>query len=842
MATQQIEVRVVDKTQAALRNIDRRIQGVERSLISVNQVAGIAVTALGAIGGANLIRGVATTTARFQDLRTTLASVTGSARDGAAAFGFVSDFATRTQFGVEELSRTFISLKANGLEPTEQLLTLFTDTAAITTDQIGTLDAMTKLFSRSAAGAGVQLEELDMIAERGVPVYKILEERLGLTRGEITEFGKDSENTKVLIGALTEGLRELAGGATESRLMNLSTAMSNFSINVRNVQDAVGQGGLGTAMTGFINLLNDALVRVKPLATMIGEELGYYVFQFTEFLKGNNFEFGKFLEGAKIAIAVLGGAGLVKILQTLTSTTKALTLAMMRNPIGLLAVAAASAITYLSMENGLGKTVSQVFAVVNKLGEAFSAVGKYLNNIFSKVIEYIADMFYKFIDGVISSYNALAEWIPFLEETDATARGMAKAVGEVATDAFEAVTGAIGDAVDTVTEYISTSELVKKAQEEGASILGTLTAEWQRAGLTYEEAEQAARSSYEQYLKQNDALAATDVALGNVIEGTSEYTRETVNANKATSELAENQTKLRDGLTDMASSMNVFAMVDQLNALNDAYGDALADIYTKTKANLEKRQSLEANLNDAKKAQELKIFEDTENRKNEIYMRLLNHRLMLEAKAGQMSLSQNDKDTLQRIKQQNDLQQQVNDRIEFEKKSELEKTQFGLQQGATFFKGLAAYNKKFFAAYKAFAIAQAIVNTYQGATKALATYPPPFNFIAAAATVASGLAQVATIRAQTAQRGGTVIGGQPAVVGEDGPELIVPKQGSTVIPREVAEAIDGMGGGGGGPVTVNFNINTVDARGFDELLIERRGTITGIINNAMQQRGRMGVV
>lgn len=41
--------------------------------------------------------------------------------------------------------------------------------------------------------------------------------------------------------------------------------------------------------------------------------------------------------------------------------------------------------------------------------------------------------------------------------------------------------------------------------------------------------------------------------------------------------------------------------------------------------------------------------------------------------------------------------------------------------------------------------------------------------------------------------------------------------------------------------TVNFNISTIDAAGFDELLASRKGLITSIINNAMNNRGRMGV-
>jgi len=42
--------------------------------------------------------------------------------------------------------------------------------------------------------------------------------------------------------------------------------------------------------------------------------------------------------------------------------------------------------------------------------------------------------------------------------------------------------------------------------------------------------------------------------------------------------------------------------------------------------------------------------------------------------------------------------------------------------------------------------------------------------------------------------------------------------------------------------TVNFNISTVDAAGFDQLLASRKGLITQIINNAMNTQGKMGIV
>jgi len=62
-----------------------------------------------------------------------------------------------------------------------------------------------------------------------------------------------------------------------------------------------------------------------------------------------------------------------------------------------------------------------------------------------------------------------------------------------------------------------------------------------------------------------------------------------------------------------------------------------------------------------------------------------------------------------------------------------------------------AIKKKAFEAQKAYNIANAVINTYAGATRALSEYPAPASFVLAAATIASGLLQVATISRQKFQ-------------------------------------------------------------------------------------------
>ena len=171
---------------------------------------------------------------------------------------------------------------------------------------------------------------------------------------------------------------------------------------------------------------------------------------------------------------------------------------------------------------------------------------------------------------------------------------------------------------------------------------------------------------------------------------------------------------------------------------------------------------------------------------------------------------------------------------EFEMKSDAEKAQFAIGQAKNTFEALGKFNKQAFMAYKAFAIAQAIQNTALGATQALRNYPPPFSFIAAAAQVAAGLAQVATIRQQSfsgRRFGGPVTGGTPFMVGEDGPELFVPKQNGEILNQNQM-------GGMGGTVNVTFNIDATDADGFDSLLVQRKNTIVSMVRQAVQQ-GRL---
>jgi len=290
----QIEITALDNATSALKKIDRnlapikkKVGGVEKEFNkvdkSIQKSSGSFSKFKGLLAGAITIGGLTAFTksvveasSRAEDLKTTLETVTGSAKAGDEAFKFINDFATRTPFDIETLTETFIKLKAAGIEPTEELLTQFGDMAAVTTDRIGSLNAITDLFARTTAG-GLGLEDLNRLADRGVPVFDIFQEKLGLTRLEVSEFGKTAEGAAKLKDALLEGLDEKFGGGMEKASQNLSVSLSNLGIAANNALIAVGEGGLSDAINNAAKRMSDFIVNNEDLAMALGEKLGQAV-------------------------------------------------------------------------------------------------------------------------------------------------------------------------------------------------------------------------------------------------------------------------------------------------------------------------------------------------------------------------------------------------------------------------------------------------------------------------------------------------------------------------------------------------------------------------------------
>jgi hypothetical protein len=172
-----------------------------------------------------------------------------------------------------------------------------------------------------------------------------------------------------------------------------------------------------------------------------------------------------------------------------------------------------------------------------------------------------------------------------------------------------------------------------------------------------------------------------------------------------------------------------------------------------------------------------------------------------------------------------------------------------IEQG--FGKESAAY-KAMFAAQQGLAIAQAIMATETSAAAALA--PPPLGLGPVAGLPYSnvirglGYASVGIIAGQTVAGltgralGGQVRGGESYLVGERGPELLTMGGSGRISSNDqLKAAMSSTNSSNETQVNVNFAIQANDTAGFDRLLQSRRGQIISMINQAVNDRGRVSI-
>ena len=158
----------------------------------------------------------------------------------------------------------------------------------------------------------------------------------------------------------------------------------------------------------------------------------------------------------------------------------------------------------------------------------------------------------------------------------------------------------------------------------------------------------------------------------------------------------------------------------------------------------------------------------------------------------------------------------------------------GMNQLVDNFQVLGQQSKAAFAAWKAFSIVNAIIDTYSGAQKAftsLAGIPiigPALGAAAAGVAIAAGMMRVNMIRSQNYQgreKGGSIVANTPYIVGERGPELVVPHRGGTVIPNnQLSSAL-----GGGAQVIYNgpyiANMSAIDTQSAQQFLAKNKNSV-----------------
>lgn len=277
---------------AGLRGLNKELDSTRKKVEAVgkgNKLGGVTTSVnglssafkglggvLAGIGLGAIATQAVTSIANFERLRVVLETVTGSATGAVNALKLIQGVSATTPFSVDQLGESFIKLQAAGITPTAEKLNLFADVASVTTDKVGALQAITDLYARTTAG-GLGLEELNRLADRGIPVFDILSKRIGVSRLQLSELGKTADGAAIIIRQLEAGLSAQFGGAASKQLNTLSGQFEILKKNITNLFTGAGgdqTSGLTKGLTDLLKVLNEVVVSSDGTAKSVGETLG----------------------------------------------------------------------------------------------------------------------------------------------------------------------------------------------------------------------------------------------------------------------------------------------------------------------------------------------------------------------------------------------------------------------------------------------------------------------------------------------------------------------------------------------------------------------------------------
>lgn len=259
--------KAVSAAEKTLSSFDKKVGSIGKAVSNIGSklskyITTPAMTATSALVGLTLVKGFD----RLKGIDEARAKLKGLGHDAESIEEIMNSALTSvkgTAYGLDEAATTAASAVAAGIKPGKELtryLSLTADAAAIAGSS---MSEMGSIFNKVQTSQVAYTEELEMLADRGVPIYAWIAEEAGVAQGAVKELASDGQISSELFLNAVE--KNIGGAAKIMGESSLTAAVANINASLSrigaNFLDAGEQGG------GFFS-------QVKPLLAELNEELG----------------------------------------------------------------------------------------------------------------------------------------------------------------------------------------------------------------------------------------------------------------------------------------------------------------------------------------------------------------------------------------------------------------------------------------------------------------------------------------------------------------------------------------------------------------------------------------
>lgn len=258
---------------------------------------------LGLQGLKNTFSAIFSANTSFEQLSGSLKTVTGSAKGAQEAFALIEKFAIDTPYQLNEIVEAFIRLKALGLDPSEEALTSYGNTASAFGKNI-------KDFVDAVAAATVG--EFERLKTFGIKA-RVLNEEVSFTfAGTTTKVKKNAAEIEKYLRTL--GDVNFAGAMAE-QMKTMNGVLSNIEDGFEKIYRDIGANGLNEALKATFTQFNELVGSGGNAAKTIGQTLAFAVNTASSafFLLAEHADVALTLLGVRLgSSAILGGINLLR--------------------------------------------------------------------------------------------------------------------------------------------------------------------------------------------------------------------------------------------------------------------------------------------------------------------------------------------------------------------------------------------------------------------------------------------------------------------------------------------------------------------------------------------------
>jgi len=382
--------------------------------------------------------------ADLETMEVSFISLTGGAKQAADMMANLNEFTAKTPFQIEAVAKSARQLIASGsgIGDVNEQLQFLGDIAATSGQPI---DEIAAIFSKVNAKGKVELESLNQLAERGIPIFTALSEATGLPADKLGAGAVSVEQfNSVLKGFSDEG--GFAAGAME-RLSE--TASGKFSTALDNLK--LAGASLAESLLPTVKQLLDKFVGLMQALTALSPETKKFV-----------------LIAAGIAAAL---GPLLVILPTIIQGFMALL-----SPVGLVIAAVVGlGIAIVTFADEIAPYITDVINYFITLYNESSLLRGIIGGI-KGTVQVVFDFFLFAVDAVIGAFQDLGAII------SAVLSGDLSNIGDAISNAFtnaadrmaEFGTKAAEDFADAVNTELAREPLELVTKETVANALSTL--------------------------------------------------------------------------------------------------------------------------------------------------------------------------------------------------------------------------------------------------------------------------------------------------------------------------------------------------------------------------------